>query len=69
MDSTQYSPEQRKDIENRVDKAKKMLEELDLQPAVLMHAVNLKEDVFGMRPIPYLQDMKYKNVVSPLQKT
>lgn len=68
MNPETYSPEQRKDIEERVEKAKQMLTELNLQPAVIMQMQNNGDDVFGIKPISYLQDNKYKNVVSPIQQ-
>lgn len=67
MNSNDYSPEQRKDIEERVSEAKKMLEGLNLQLGVIMQQVNIGNDVFGVKPITYLQDVKYQNVVSPIQ--
>lgn len=66
MHPEQYSVEQQKDIEKRVEKAKNMLKELGLQPAVIMQPVNVGDDVFGIKPIPFLQDIKYQNVISPL---
>ena len=66
MNPQEYSPEQRKDIEERVAKAKEVLKELELQPGVVMQMVNTGDDVFAVKPISYLQDMKYHNVLSPL---
>lgn len=65
MNPQEFTPEQRKDIEERVEKAKVFLKELQLQPAVIMQPVNLGDDVFGMKPIPYLQDVKF---ISPIQR-
>lgn len=67
MNSEDYTLEQREDIEKRVNRAKDSLKDLQLQPAVIMQPINLGDDVFGMKPIPYLQDIKYKNVLSPIQ--
>jgi len=67
MSPEQYSPEQRKDIEERVEKAKTALAELNLQPATLMSYENLGNDVFGLKPLSFLQDTKYQNVISPIQ--
>lgn len=67
MNSQDYSPEQRADIEKRVEEAKAFLILKKLQPAVIMQSINIGDDVFGMKPIPYLQDTLYQNVVSPIQ--
>jgi hypothetical protein len=66
MKPQDYNPEQRKDIEERVEKAKVALKELHLRPAVIMQPINMGNDVFGMKPIPYLADEKYTSTVSPL---
>lgn len=69
MTPDEYTPEQRQDIEARVAKAKAMLDELQLEPQVLMTVRNVGDDVFGVKPIPYLQDKKYTPaVVSPIQQ-
>lgn len=64
MNPEDYSPEQKKDITERVEKAKKLLEELQLQPGCIVQAINTGNDVFGFQPIAYLQDTKY---TSPLK--
>jgi len=64
MNPEEYSPDQRKDIEERVEKAKNLLANLQLQPAVIMQPVNMGDDVFGMKPIPYLQDIRYTSPIS-----
>ena len=64
MNPETYSPKQRKDIEERVAKAKKMLEELQLQPSASVQAVNTGNDIFSLKVIPYLQDNKF---TSPIQ--
>ncbi len=48
-----------KDITEREQKALDFLKELQLTPAVMMQAVNLGNDTFGMKPLPYLQDTKF----------
>lgn len=65
MDPNTYTPEQRKDIEERVEKAKVLLAELQLQPGCLMTPVNVGDDAFALKAIAYLQDIKY---TSPIQK-
>lgn len=66
MNPNAYSEEERKDIEDRVAKAKDLLKELSLQPGIAMQMVNTGNDVFGIQPIAYLQDMLYTPVKSPL---
>ncbi len=69
MTPDQYTPEQRTDIEDRVAKAKEMLSSLFLEPRVFVSVENTGNDVFGFKPIPYLQDMKYQPAtVSPIQQ-
>ncbi len=67
MQPDQYTPEQQKDIEERVTKAKVVLEELKLQPACMPQMWNTGNDVFGIKLIPFLQDTKYASVPSPIQ--
>ena len=67
MNSQDYSTEQKKDITERVDKAHKMLEELNLRPGTVMTPVNVGDDAFALKAISYLQDTKYQNVISPIQ--
>lgn len=64
MNPEDFTAEQRKDIESRVEKAKKLLDELLLQPACIMQPVNIGDDTFALKPIPFLQDTKYS---SPIQ--
>lgn len=68
MSPEQYSPEQRKDIEERVEKARKLLEELQLRPACMPQMYNVGNDVFGIKLLPFLQDSKYTQTISPIQK-
>lgn len=65
MTPQDYSEEQRKDIEARVEKAKVALKELNLQPACFMTPANVGDDVFGLKAIAYLQDIKF--VKSPIK--
>jgi hypothetical protein len=55
----EYSPEQIADIKEREQKALETLKELQLTPAVMMQAVNIGNDTFAMKPIPYLADFKF----------
>lgn len=59
MQQNDYSPEEQKDIEERVEKAKKALEDLQLFPAASVFTVNTGNDVFATKVIAYLQDKKY----------
>lgn len=68
MDQSQYTEEQQKDILERIDKAKKALEELNLRPSSSVSVVNLGEDVFAQKVISYLQDTKFTPQVSPVQR-
>lgn len=54
-----YTPEQIKDVKEREARALKVLGELYLTPAISMQAVNIGNDTFAMKPIPYLQDTLY----------
>lgn len=65
MPKDSYTSEQQKDIEERVEQAHAFLKDLNLQPGVIVQPVNLGDDVFGFKPIPYLQDNKY--IKSPIQ--
>ena len=66
MNPQDYSPEMRKDIEERVAKAMKLLGDLQLQPQASVQAVNTGNDIFATKVICYLQDMKY---TSPIKKS
>lgn len=65
MQPTDYSPAQKEDIEKRVAQAKTFLEGIGLKPSAGVYATNLGEDNFGLKVIPYLQDVKY---TSPINK-
>ena len=68
MNPQDYSPEQKKDIEERVEKAKIALKELNLQPAAFVSPSNVGNDVFAFKVVGFLQDLKYSNTVSPITK-
>lgn len=67
MNPEDYTAEQKKDIEERVAKARKMLEELQLKPSASVSTVNIGDDVFAQKVQPYLQDVKYASTLSPIQ--
>lgn len=64
----EYTPEQIKDITGREAKALDALKELQLSPAAMPQMVNLGGDVFGIKIIPYLRDLKFTPQESPIQK-
>lgn len=65
MNPQDFTPEQIKDIEERVAKAKLLLTDLRLQPGCFVTPVNVGDDTFALKTIAYLQDTKY---VSPVQQ-
>lgn len=63
----QFTPEQVEDIKSREAKALEMLRELQLTPAVQVQAVNIGDDCFAFKPVPFLNDTKYTSQVSSIQ--
>lgn len=61
----QYSPEQIADVKAREAKALAALKDLQLSPAVQMQMVNMGDDNFGIKPVPFLQDTKFTSTPSP----
>lgn len=59
MDKEAYTPEQQKDIEDRVVKAANFIKENDLTLAAQVYKINVGNDVFADKVIPFLQDVKY----------
>jgi len=57
--NTQYTEEQVKDIEEREEKGLKALTDLQLTPAAIMQKVNIGNDTFVDKVLPYLMDTKY----------
>jgi len=57
-----YTEEEKADVIERQKKAFIALEELQLGVSVQMVAQNVGNDVFGLKPIPYLADLKYSAV-------
>lgn len=62
-----YTKEQVEDIKARELKALAFLKDLQLTPSVSMQFVNMGDDNFGIKPIPFLQDFKYTPTSSPIQ--
>lgn len=65
MNPSDYSPEQKIDIEMRVEKAKLVLKDLHLQPAAFVSPSNIGDDRFALKVVGFLQDTKY---TSPMQR-
>lgn len=65
MNENAYTKEQQEDIQERVAKAIVALKELELQPACMPQLQNTGDDIFGIKLIPFLQDLKYAPVPSP----
>lgn len=59
MERTKLTEEQIKDIQEREKKALEYLKELQLTPAAIMQKINIGNDLFADKTIPYLQDIKY----------
>lgn len=60
MDKNKLTEEQINDINERVKKAAQILEELLLKPEAAVQAINTGDDVFGLKVICYLQDLRYQ---------
>lgn len=65
MTPEDYTEEMKREIEVRINKASKMLEELQLKPLASVQSINTGDDIFAHKVIVYLQDTRYKK--SPLQ--
>lgn len=67
MNPTDYTEEQKEDINERVAKANDLLKGLDLRVQASISAQNVGDDIFGLKVIPYLQDIKYTQTLSDIQ--
>lgn len=67
MNQSDYTPEQKKDIEERVSQAKEMLLKLKLRPGAQVYKIMIDDNTFADKVMPYLQDTKYAGVLSPIQ--
>lgn len=56
-----YTDEQRKDIEERSQKASDALKELNLTPAAVIQKTKLSEGIFADQISVYLADTKYQD--------
>lgn len=63
-----FTQEQIKDIREREAKGLEALKELGLTPGCGAQMVNMGNDTFGIKLIPYLQDTKYTAQPSPISK-
>jgi len=61
----QYSEAQIKDVKDRELKGIEALKALHLTPAISMQMVNIGDDTFAIKPVPYLQDTLYTPTKSP----
>lgn len=69
MDQNSYTEEQRTDINDRVAKAVEALKELQLSCAAVTASERVGDNVFGIKVIPYLKDLKYEPAIpSPIQQ-
>lgn len=64
---TTYTKEQVEETQEREKKALAFLKDLDLTPAAIVQKVNLGEDMFVDKVVPYLRDTKYSSKLSPIQ--
>lgn len=62
-----YTAEQIAEVEEREKKALIYLKENFLTPAASIQKVNIGNDVFANRLIPFLKDFKYEPKLSPIQ--
>lgn len=65
MNPSELNEEQKTDINERVAKAKKILEDLQLKPTASVQSVNIGNDIFSQKVIVYFQDMRY---ISPIKR-
>ena len=56
----QFTAKEVKDIEERELKCLEFLKENQMCPSVKMIAVNVGNDCFAMKAIPFLNDLKYQ---------
>ena len=71
MNPQNYTEEQKKDIIERVNKANKVLKDLQLFPSAIVQKVKISdnnEDVFADKVICFLADSKYQPIDSPYTK-
>lgn len=67
MPPTEYTEEQKKEILERLEKARNALKELQFELACQPTMENMGDNVFGIKLTPYLQDTRYNSKISPIQ--
>lgn len=63
----EYTDEMKKDIIEREKKGLEALKALDLTPAASTQMINIGNDTFAVKLVPYLQDTKHTPQVSPVK--
>jgi hypothetical protein len=63
-----YTKEQMEDITKREKECLDFLKEHQMTPSCQIQKVNVGQDTFADKLIPFLMDLKYKDIVSPIQK-
>lgn len=63
----QYTKEQVIEVQEREKKALEYLKENHLSPAAVIQKVRVGDDMFVDKVTPYLRDLKYASVESPIQ--
>ena len=68
MKPPEYTEEQIADIKEREAKCLAFLKENQMNPSAALFPQNMGNDVFGIRLVPFLQDLKYNLEPSPITK-
>jgi len=63
-----YTKEQIEDITKREKECLDFLKEHQMTPSCQIQKVNVGNDVFADKVVPFLMDLKYKEQLSPIQK-
>lgn len=64
-----YSEEEKKEITERIEKARKFLEENHLNLSAQIYFENIGNDAFATKVLPYLQDTKYDKSTSKTEES
>lgn len=68
MKPPEYSEQEIQDIKEREQKCLEFLKENQITPSCAPMLVNMGDDTFGIKLIPFLKDFKYNKSPSPIQK-
>lgn len=68
MRPPEYSESEKADILEREKKCLEFLKEQQMTPSCAPMLVNMGDDTFGIKLIPFLKDFKYDKQPSPIQK-